>query len=287
MPEIDALNPSPRDVAGYGGVTIRVWDYGGDGPPLILSHCTGTVSRIWDPLVPPLLRHFHVYAHDTRGHGDSSKPREQDAYNWINSGRDLNAVIDALGLARPVYGVGHSAGASQIAYAEWLHPGTFSRTVLIDPIIGPEGFFTSDNPLAEAARRRRNVFENRDAARARWGARPPLGNWDPRALDAYVAHGLRDREDGQVELKCPPEIESQVFARSGSTDLFEHLGELDFDVTLVTSENSNVRMLAELQRARFRHCRYIDLRGPSHFIPQEVPDEIVKIVLENLLDGDR
>jgi len=280
MPEAQNLNPEPRDVPGQGGVTIRVWDYGGEGPPLILSHCTGTLARLWDPLVPPLLKKFRVYALDTRGHGDSGKPTDPDAYTWINTGHDLNAVIDALGLARPIVGAGHSAGGAQIAYAEWLRPGTFSKAVLIDPIIGPPGVFSADNPLAQAARRRRNVFENREVARTRWGARPPLGAWDPRALDAYVTHGLRDREDGQVELKCPPEIESQIFARSGSTDLFEHLGELDMDVTLVTSDNSNVRHLALLQRPRYPRCTFIDLMGPTHFIPQEVPDEVVTIILD-------
>jgi pimeloyl-ACP methyl ester carboxylesterase len=282
MPDSRALNPTPRDIPGHGGVSIRVWDYGGKGPALVLAHCTGTLSRLWDPLVPRLLPKFHVYAHDTRGHGDSGKPRDSDAYTWINTGRDLVAMIDALGLSRPILGVGHSAGAAQIAYAEWLRPGTFSKAVLIDPIIGPAGFFRADNPLAEAARRRRSVFESREVARARWASRPPLGAWDPRALDAYVTHGLRDRDDGQVELKCPPEIESQIFARSGSTDLFERLGDLDLDVTLVTSDNSNVRQLALLQRPRYRRCTFIELQGPTHFIPQEVPDEVAGIILNAL-----
>ena len=244
------LNPTPHDIPGHNNVNIRVWDYGGHGPTLILAHCTGTVSRVWDPLVPPLVEHFHVYAHDTRGHGDSGKPNDPHAYTWINTGHDLNAVIDAMGFTRPILGVGHSAGAAQIAYAEWLRPGTFSKAVLIDPIIGPAEFFRADNPLAELARRRRDVFENRDAARQRWGSRPPLGDWDPRALDAYVNFGLKDREDGQVELKAPREIEADTFAHSGSTDLYEHLGDLDLDVTLVTSDNRNVRQLAAPQRPR-------------------------------------
>jgi pimeloyl-ACP methyl ester carboxylesterase len=278
------VNPTPRDLPGHEGVSIRVWDYGGQGPALLLAHCTGTVSRVWDPLVPSLREHFHVYAHDTRGHGDSGKPRDRDAYRWINTGHDLNAVIDGLGLIRPVLGVGHSAGAAQIVYAEWLRPGTFSKAVLIDPIIGPAEFFESENPLATLARRRRDVFESRDAARDRWGSRPPLGDWDPRALDAYVQFGLRDREDGRVELSCPRDIEAETFENSGSTNVFEHLGELDLDVTLVTSDNSNVRYLAELQRTRFRHCDYIELHGPSHFIPQEVPDDVVTIVFEALAE---
>ncbi|MCH7910243.1 MAG: alpha/beta fold hydrolase, partial [Candidatus Hydrogenedentes bacterium] len=63
-----------RRVTGFDGVALNVWDLGGDGPPLLLCHCTGTHGRVWDPLLPRLLEHFHVYAPDTRGHGDSEKP---------------------------------------------------------------------------------------------------------------------------------------------------------------------------------------------------------------------
>jgi hypothetical protein len=54
------------------------------------------------------------------------------------------------------------------------------------------------------------------------------------------------------------------------------------DVTLVTSDNSNVRQLALLQRDRYRRCTFIDLQGPTHFIPQEVPDEVAEIILGSL-----
>jgi hypothetical protein len=53
-------------------------------------------------------------------------------------------------------------------------------------------------------------------------------------------------------------------------------------VTLVTSDNSNVRHLAELQRTKFRDPAFIELNGPSHFIPQEAPDEVAQIILHGL-----
>jgi len=282
MQENEPLTPTPHDIPGHNGVNIRVWDFGGIGPALCLAHCTGTISRVWDPLVPALREKFHVYAHDTRGHGDSGKPANPEEYTWINTGRDFLALVDALGLKQPILAAGHSAGAAQLAYAEWLRPGTIAKAVLIDPIIGPKEYFNRESPLAIAARKRRNVFENRDVPRERWGSRPPLGLWDKRVLEAYVQHGLRDRADGQVELKCPGEVEAEIYARSGSTDLFDHLGELNTEITLVTSDNSNVRHLALLQRPHYKHCTFIDLAGPTHFIPQEIPDEVAAIILKSL-----
>jgi pimeloyl-ACP methyl ester carboxylesterase len=276
------LQPVAQTVSGHNGVPINVFDYGGDGPPLILCHCTGTHARVWDPLVPALAECFHVYAVDTRGHGDSGKPDDLEAYTWIHCGYDLLAVIDAMELPTPLLAAGHSAGATQIAYAEKLRPGTFSRTVLIEPVIGPREAFQTPNPLAEAARRRRNIFQSRESARTRFASKPPMNTWAPETLAAYVNYGVNDRDDGRVELKCPGRIEAMVYEHGGGIDLFDQLGDLDMDVLLLAGSESNLRSLAELQRERFKNVEFRLIEGAQHFVPQERPDEIARIIRKRL-----
>lgn len=282
MGETIELNPTALRVAGHDGVGINVWDYGGEGPALVLAHCTGTHGRIWDPLVPALLPHFCVYAYDTRGHGDSDKPHDPKSYRWDNSGMDLLAVIDALGLGGGLVAAGHSSGAAHICYAEMKRPGTFSRAVLIDPIIGPAEAFSGPNPMAEKSRRRRNEFDNHDAAVRRFASKPPMDAWAPEALEAYVRFGTVEQADGRIRLKCPGEIEAAVYEGSGATGVYEHLRELKLHVTLVTAENSHVRILAELQRERFSRVDFRLIGDCSHFIPQEKPDEIAALIIEGL-----
>ncbi len=282
MGETIELNPAAIRVSGYDGVGINVWDYGGEGPPLMLAHCTGTHGRIWDPLVPALLPHFHVYAYDTRGHGDSDKPPDPESYRWEKSGKDLLAVIDALGLGSGIFAAGHSAGAAHICYAEMKRPGTFLRAVLIDPIIGPAEAFSGPNPLAEKSRRRKNEFDSHEAAIRRFASKPPMNAWAPEALEAYVRFGTVEQADGRIRLKCPGNIEAAVYDGSGATDVYEHLGELKLGVTLVTAENSDVRILAELQRERFSSVDFRLIGDCSHFIPQEKPAEIAALILEAL-----
>lgn len=277
------LSPKAVQVEGQGGRKINVWDYGGDGPTLLFAHCTGTHARIWDPLVPALSPYFRIIAPDTRGHGDSEQPENPDDYCWANSGDDLLAVMDAFDLPTPIVAAGHSAGGAHIAYAESKRSGTFSNVVLIDPIIGPKEFFGGDNPLAAVSRRRRNTFESKQAALDRYSSRPPLNTWHPAALEAYVEHGFYEKEDGSAELKCPGHVEALVYERSGSTDVYEHLSELKFTVTLVTSEDSNVKMLAEIQSKGYTNLKeFIILKECSHFIPQEKPDEVAAIILKAL-----
>lgn len=43
----------------------------GTGPPLLLVHGTMADHTRWTPVLPPLERHFTVYALDRRGRGGS------------------------------------------------------------------------------------------------------------------------------------------------------------------------------------------------------------------------
>lgn len=100
---------------------------------------------------------------DFRGHGDSVVP-DGITYDWPGMADDVLAVIDGLGLSTPVAAVGHSMGGCSIVLAELARPGTIAAAWLFEPILIPSGggeHFAADgpNPLAESARRRREVFD--------------------------------------------------------------------------------------------------------------------------------
>ncbi|MEX2015278.1 MAG: alpha/beta hydrolase, partial [Candidatus Hydrogenedentales bacterium] len=273
--------PRPRSFTGADDININVWDYGGNGPPLLLLHCTGTHGRVWDPLVPAFLPHFHVYAPETRGHGDSDTPNDPAAYHWRNSGEDLITVLAQLEdelAGKKLFGAGHSAGGAHLAYAEVYRPGTFDKMALIDPIIGPKELFRADSRLAVASQRRRNDFANRAAARARYASKPPMNAWRADVLDAYVEHGLTDMPDGTVTLKIPGPIEAAVYDHAGASDVYERLHELQSPVLLVTGDKSDTRNLVQLQRPRIPNVRFHQMPDTGHFIPQERPDETAQLL---------
>jgi len=276
------LSPERITVEGYQGVDINVWDYGGDGTPLILCHCTGTHARIWDPIAALLKDQFRIIAADTRGHGDSGKPDDLDAYTWKNSGFDLYNVIQHFRLT-DVRAVGHSAGASQICYGELAHPGTFHSTVLMDPIIGPPNSPDGGaSPMGDAARRRREVFSSFQEAIERFGSKPPLNSWTKETLEAYVQFGFDTQDDETVKIKCPGRIEGTIYDRGGAYDVFQRLEELTFPATLVTGEHSNVKHMIDIQRDRMPNNDFQEIPQASHFIPQEYPQEIADIISNRL-----
>lgn len=274
--------PLSLKIPGHDGVLIHVWHHHGDGPPLLLAHCTGTHGRVWDPVIAELRRRFRVYAVDTRGHGHAGQPQDREAYAWRNCGLDLLAVIDALGLAPGLRAAGHSGGGAHLAYAESIRPGTFGRVVLFDPIIGPRKVFEGPSPLAESARRRRNSFETLDDARTRYRSKPPMNRWDERAFDAFIRHAFRPHPEGGVELRLPGPVEAWFYELGGACDLYDAPEQLGFDALLVSGADSNVLALAEHLALRLPRARLEVLPATGHFIPQERPDESARIILDRL-----
>ena len=202
-------------------VEIALLDWGGEGPLALLHHANGFCSAVWEPVAERLRRHFRVVAMDARGHGDSSVPEGAASYRWDLFGRDLAGVAKALAAehseGRIALGLGHSFGGTAFLMASAAEPGLFERIALLDPVIPPPPSASSaerrrgSSELAEGARSRRNVWPNREAARVKWSQKAFFADWDARALEVYAAEGLRDRPDGQVELKCTGEVEALIF----------------------------------------------------------------------------
>ena len=269
------------------GIQIRVHHLGGSGPPLLCIHATGFHGRIWEPFVPLLREHFTVIALDQRGHGDSDKPHT--GYQWARFGDDALAVVDDLGLEE-ARGLGHSAGAAALIFAETTRPGTFSRLVLMDPTTLPPAFrqLTAhlENPMADQARKRRAVWDSPEQMIERLRNGTPLAAWRDEFLRAYAIYGTTPLAEGGVQLKCPPAIEAQIYAEAGSNDGWERLAHVDCPTLLLTGTDSPMWGDGRNEEAaeRIARGRAATIRG-GHFFPMENPDETIEHVLPFLLDG--
>src|SRR5271169_1732321 len=93
------------------GVTLAALDWGGRGPLALLHHANGFCKGVWAQVAEALRERWHVIALDARGHGDSSKPNDPDAYAWDYFAEDLVAVAERLVTeagGRPIaLGIGH------------------------------------------------------------------------------------------------------------------------------------------------------------------------------------
>ena len=95
-----------------GGVDWHVQQFG-SGPDLLLLHGTGASGHSWRDVAPKLAANYRVIVPDLPGHGFSSMP-PMAGMSLRGMARSVAALVDALE-ARPVAGVGHSAGAAILA----------------------------------------------------------------------------------------------------------------------------------------------------------------------------
>src|SRR5689334_25380946 len=88
---------------------LQFWDYGQDGKPaLVLVHGGLDHARSWDWVARSLREHYHVYALDLRGHGNSAwAPGAM--YSVAEHVLDLSALLDIID-EFPIRLVGHSLG---------------------------------------------------------------------------------------------------------------------------------------------------------------------------------
>jgi pimeloyl-ACP methyl ester carboxylesterase len=264
-------------IASTDGVVLRVHDLGGDGPDVVLAHATGFHGRVWEPLATALTG-FHCWSIDLRAHGDSALPEDVELV-WDGFADDVLAVVHGLGLDRP-FGVGHSKGGAALVLAEERRPGTFRALYCYEPVIPPSPQVSDepalDNPLSVGARRRRPTFESFDAAFENYAGKAPFDALDPDVLRAYVHHGLAERPDGPVELKCRPEHEAQVYAWGVAHRAFDHLDEVRCPVTVAIGDPSSggpavfgPAVVAALPQGHLEQHPHL-----GHFGPLESPTEI-------------
>jgi pimeloyl-ACP methyl ester carboxylesterase len=267
-----------------GRLELSLLDWGGSGPPALLHHANGFCAALWAPVAEELRQHFRVFAMDARGHGDSVKPAADPAnYHWQQFAADAQAVAEALTLRHGplALGLGHSFGGTTLALAATQRAGLFGRLMLLDPIIFPSdpelrARISRSNVLAEGARRRRDLWSSRAEAREKWAAKDMFARWEPAVLDLYVEEGLALRADGQLELKCPREVEATIFEANVSVDVMPKLPKLETPVSLVRASSGNFsrehfeQIATSMQRA-------VLIEAPTgHFIPMEDPAWVVQ-----------
>jgi pimeloyl-ACP methyl ester carboxylesterase len=272
------------------GIEIATLDFGGSGPLALLHHANGFCAAVWAPVAAALVRHYRVIAMDARGHGDSAKPAGAEPYRWEWFGRDVLGVAGVLcrehGATSVALGLGHSFGGTALITASALRHDLFERLVLVDPIVpprlGPELEAirrAHGNSLADGARRRRAVWPDRDAAREKWAGKDLFAGWDPRVFEIYLAEGLHNRSDGQVELACPPEIEAAIFEANGSLDVLELASQVRVPALVLWARAGNFPY-AHFEKLSTRMAAgELRVADAGHLVPMENPELVVREVL--------
>ncbi|GAA1317554.1 alpha/beta fold hydrolase [Pseudonocardia xinjiangensis] len=273
-----------------GNLTFDVHEHGSaDGVPVLLLHGFPQRGTAWDGVASRLVTAgYRTLAPDQRGYSPCARPRGRSAYRLSEIVGDALAIVDVLvGPSGRVHVVGHDWGAAvgwslaarhpdrvrsltavsvppppvyvqsllttRQAFASW-YIYALQLPVLPERLLGARG--RPFSPALVAALQRSG--QSRAAAE-----RDAAGLADPAALTAAINwyRALPTRPSGSQEP--PVAVPTQFVWSDGDTAITRQATELTHQH--VTGP-----------------FRYVELRGVSHWILEEAPDQLAQLVLDQL-----
>ena len=262
---MNLLRPVDRSL-GVNGLRLHLLDWGGEGrTPLVLLHGFTGHAHAFDTLAIALQPHFHVYALDQRGHGDSDPA---DIYDAAGAFEDLWGVVSQLGL-RSLSFVGLSMGGRNAMYFASKRPQAVEKLVVVD--IGPE--ISKRATEAPAGPPEPEAWESvEQAAQHLYRANPHPGIHYYRWV---VSHSLRKRTDGSLvwawhpgvkERRSQPDIDWWAVVRTITPPTLVLRGE----TSRVLDREVAERMAKELPRGRF-----VEIPRAVHTLHEDNPEAVL------------
>jgi pimeloyl-ACP methyl ester carboxylesterase len=261
----------------------------GSGPPVVLLHGWPQTWYEWRDVIPALARHYTVIAPDLRGLGDSSRPLT--GYDKRTVADDVwRLVHDKLGFAK-FFLVGHDWGGPTAFALASQHPQAIERLCIIDVVIPGDG-----GDFSEGGRRWHHQFHitpdlpealitGRERIYLQWFyqtfAYVP-GAIDDAALDeftrtysqpgalragfAFYRAMAQDAKDNAALLATGFRLPMPVLTIGGG-------------VSYPHGRGRGASVEASLRRVA-TNVRGVVLPECGHFVPEEKPDDVARLLLE-------
>jgi pimeloyl-ACP methyl ester carboxylesterase len=262
-------------------------DFGGDGPPVLLTHGNGLNAGMWTTALPVLQGHRRCFGLDFRGHGASrviTPPLDVDRSHLVAEVLHAATTIDQ----GPIDAVGHSLGGATLLRAELEKPGTFRTLWVFEPVMIPEGYERpdEDHPLVLAAKRRRNEFPSLESFVERLRSKPPYSECEDDAVWGYATLGTQETPTG-VSLTCSGDTEARIYGTGTVTD-FPGLNSIKTPTAVARGElvgtgNELPAAMAEPIASHLGEGKLLKMDGLTHFGPMEDGSRVGEAILAHLL----
>lgn len=260
------------------GVRVRVAECAhGGGAPVVLLHGWGASIYSFRHAFSLLPSHgLRVIAADLRGFGLSDKPRAPGGYTLETFMRDLESMLDALGLPRAAV-VGHSMGGGIALHFALRFPARLSKLVLINPtalarpsLLPPMRL--PPIPVADAL------------------GRVLVPRWLIEMILRYVAYGDADAvsEHDIDEYWAPTQLPGFVYAARACLSEFDWsvlsdaaAGALAVPTAVILGTQDRLIRNARGSAERLRGATVASVAG-GHCVNEEHPGDVYRIIAEFL-----
>ncbi|WP_406055573.1 alpha/beta hydrolase [Streptomyces sp. NBC_01077] len=260
------LDAAEVDIPAPGGGRLRA-ERRGTGGPVVLLHGAGMDARLWDAVVPELVRNHDVVRYDARGLGRSSLPDQP-----FDDVEDLRAVLDHFGLDRAAL-VGLSMGGETALDFALAHPGRVSALALVGASVS--GHVWPQDPQSSAydtARRQRDAAALAALELSIWA---PLGRTAAggELIEAMVADNAESR------VKSEP-----FFAHFPDRDAESRLCDIAAPTLVIHGDQDHPEIAAIADRlvAGIPDAHGVVVPDADHYLPLRSPERLVELLLAHL-----
>ena len=282
------MNAPERRTLEGNGLPLALWDYGGDGPPVLFLHGFLDTGRSFEDLAFGLRGRCRALCLDWRGHGASGWVGAGGAYHQLDHLKDLVAVLQALrteGQA-PVAVVAHSMGGIVALQLAASRPEFISRLLLLDCIGGYSADAdTQIDQLGQVVdsvcvpKRPFRSFPGRAEAEARIRHNNP-GLTDEGA-ERIARHYFEAAEDGTLTARLDPRLRGPNPYRFPEGHWQRICARTSVPVAVLAPETGYCRRIEALRERYtcFPDATWQDLDGVSHHVHVEAVDTVVEALV--------
>tara|TARA_R110001592_G_scaffold341482_1_gene630628 strand:+ start:21561 stop:22484 length:924 start_codon:yes stop_codon:yes gene_type:complete len=268
------------------GFTLRGYFTPPTGKPLIhFIHGNGFCGLSYEHLLSYLQEDYDLFISDAQGHGESDSGDGFKGWNasakiasrvWLSFSDKWQDV--------PTFALGHSFGAVLTTLMMAKDASLFDGGILMDPVYAPPRMANSISflgrvglmrhmPLPRQARIRTRSWSSFQAAWDYLHQRGTFKAWQDDCLKSYLDHALSKDETGALCLKCPPEIEAEIFS-SYPHKLWQAIERIQQPMLLMYGVKTYSFVLDSLPKIHQANPHYDFLEMPGgHCFMQESPQK--------------
>jgi pimeloyl-ACP methyl ester carboxylesterase len=252
-----------------------------DGSPVVLLHGFPQGAYCWDAVVPALTgAGYRTVAPDQRGYSPGARPRGRAAYTLSRAVSDAVAVIDERCGGR-AHVVGHDWGAAVAWRLAARHPERVRTLTAVSVPPVPA--------YLRAVLTSRQVLASWYIAALQLPRLPERLLADPKRFAALLRLSGQSHERAERDARALADPDALRGAISWYRALAVQPPAQDPPVTVPTLfvwSDGDVAITRQATETAHRYVtgpyRYAELRGVSHWIPEEAPDELGALLLDHL-----